>query len=151
MVQSSITNTSRADRIARTITIVIIALIVIETALVALALVPTQLWARILPQSTSASLDGPFPPIIAPAVTALLYLAPTITGFLCRNWQRALLYATLPAWIGLGLYLVAATFRVGIFDMISADHVTANASMLELFAILGGLGWLARSLFKMRT
>ncbi len=127
-----------------------ICLIVIETALVMMGLVPAQLWTRLLPQSSASALDGPFPPVIAPTITALLYFLPSIIGFLCRNWQRALLYATLPAWIGLGVFLIAATFKVGIFYLVSADHVTAQASMLEMFAALGGIGWLGRHLFKSR-
>ncbi len=123
-------------------------LIVVETLLVTLALVPAQLWTRILAGSSSAALDGPFPPTIAPIITLLMYLMPTLIGLLCRNWQRALLFATLPAWIGLGLFVVAATFRVGAFYLVSTDHVTANVSVLELFAALGAIGWLARSLLK---
>ncbi len=125
-------------------------LIVVETLLVTLALVPAQLWTRILSGSSSAALDGPFPPTIAPVITLLLYLMPSIIGLLCRSWQRALLLATLPAWIGLGLFVVAATFRVGAFYLVSNDHVTANVSVLELFAALGAIGWLARSLLKIR-
>lgn len=127
-----------------------ICLVSIETALVMMGLVPAQLWTRLLPQSPASALDGPFPPVIAPIITALLYFLPSIIGFLCRNWQRALLYATLPAWIGLGVFLIAATFKVGIFYLVSADHVTAQASMLEMFAALGGIGWLGRHLFKSR-
>jgi hypothetical protein len=125
-------------------------LVVTETLLVTLALIPAQLWTRLLPASTSASLDGPFPPTIAPVITVLIYLAPTAIGFLSRNWQRALLFATLPAWIGLGLFVTAAAFKVGAFYLVSADHVTANVSVLELFAALGGIGWLGRYLFKSR-
>lgn len=127
-----------------------IGLIIVETILIVMALVPAQLWARILPPSASTTLDGPFPPTIAPVITALLYLLPTAIGFLCRSWRRALLYATLPAWFGLGLFVVAATFKVGAFYLVSTDHVTANVSTLELFAALGGIGWLARNLFKIR-
>lgn len=129
-------------------TIVVIVLVILETLLVTLALVPAQLWTRLLPQSTSAALDGPFPAVIAPIITALLYLLPVAIGFLTRNWQRALLYATLPAWIGLGLFVIAATTRVGVFYLVSADHVTANVSILELFAALGGIGWLGRSIIR---
>lgn len=128
----------------------VITLVVLETALVLLALVPAQLWTRLLPQTSSAALNGPFPPIIAPAITLLLYLLPTIIGFLCRSWQRALLLATLPAWIGLGAFVVAATVKVGAFYLVSSDHVTANVSVLELFAALGSIGQLARYLFKLR-
>jgi hypothetical protein len=123
-------------------------LVVVETFLVTLALVPAQLWTRLLPQSPNAALDGPFPPLIAPVITLLIYLTPTVVGFLCKRWQQALLYATLPVWIGLGLFVVAATGKVGAFYLVSPDHVVANASALELFAALGGIGWLARYLFK---
>lgn len=129
-------------------TILPISIVVLETILVSLALVPAQLWTRILPGSSSAALDGPFPPVIAPVITALLYLMPTLIGFLCRSWQRALLYATLPAWFGLGLFVIAATYKVGAFYLVASDHVTANVSVLELFAALGAIGWLARSFFK---
>jgi hypothetical protein len=129
-------------------TVLVIALVIIETLLVTLALVPAQLWTRLLPQSSSAALDGPFSSSIAPVITALLYLLPTAIGFLTRSWQRALLYATLPAWIGLGLFVIAATSKVGAFYLISVDHVTANVSILELFAALGGIGWLGRSIFR---
>jgi hypothetical protein len=130
--------------------ILMILLVIIETVLVLMALVPSQLWTRLLPQSPDAALNGPFPAAIAPAITALIYLLPTFIGVLNRSWQRALLYATLPAWIGLGAFLIAATFKVGAFYFVSADHVTANVSVLELFAGLGGIGWLARHLLKMR-
>ncbi len=128
----------------------IIGLVAVETALVMMALVPAQLWTRLLPQSTASALDGPFPPVIAPIITILLYIAPSVIGFLCPAWQQALLYATLPAWIGLGTFLTAATLKIGIFYLVSADHVTANLSILELFAALGGIGWLGRYLFKLR-
>jgi hypothetical protein len=128
----------------------VIGIVAVETILTTLALVPSQFWTRILPQSPNAALDGPFPATIAPVITVLIYLMPTIVGFLCRSWQRALLFATIPAWIGLGLFVIAATSKVGAFYLISNDHVTANVSVLELFAALGGMGWLARNLFKFR-
>jgi len=145
MMLSSDTTPSPQDRKWN---VLLYILIVVETLLVTLALVPAQLWTRILAGSSSAALDGPFPPTIAPIITLLMYLMPTLIGLLCRNWQRALLFATLPAWIGLGLFVVAATFRVGAFYLVSTDHVTANVSVLELFAALGAIGWLARSLLK---
>lgn len=128
--------------------ILLIGLVVLETILVLLALVPAQLWTRLLPDSSSAALDGPFPPAISPVITALLYLLPTLIGLMSRSWQRALLYATLPAWLGLGVFVIAATFKVGIFYLLSADRVTANVSVLELFAALGGIGWLGRHIIK---
>jgi hypothetical protein len=129
---------------------IIIALIAVEILLVVLALVPAQLWTRFFPNSTSAALDGPFPPMMAPVITALLYLLPTVIGFLCRSWQHALLAATLPAWVGLGAFLIAATFKIGPFYLVSADHVTANVSILELFAALGAIGWLGRHLVHLK-
>ena len=124
--------------------------VILETVLVLLALVPAQLWTRLLPQLSSAALDGPFPPVLAPIVSLLLYILPALIGLLCKRWQHALLYATLPAWIGLGTFLVAATFRIGAFYLVSSDHVTANLSTLELFAVLGTIGWLARSVLRIK-
>ncbi len=142
-------DTSYSEREKR-LSMLVIGLVVFETILVTLALVPVQLWTRLLPGSTSAALDGPFPPILAPIIPALLYLIPTAIGFLCRSWQRALLYATIPAWIGLGLFVIAAAFKVGAFYLVSPTQVTANASVLELFAALGAIGWLGRHIFKLR-
>ena len=146
----SLQNTTEAVAKERRRIILVISLVIIETMLVMSALVPPQFWTRLLPNSTSAALDGPFPPVTAPFITILLYLLPTIIGFLCFSWQRALLYATLPAWIGLGVFLVSATFKVGPFYLLSPDHVTANLSLLELFAALGALGWLGRHLIKLK-
>ena len=130
--------------------LLLIGLVAVETILVLLALVPAQLWTRLLPNTSTAALDGPFPPKIAPVISALLYLLPTAIGFLSRSWQRALLCATLPAWIGLGAFLIAATFKIGAFYLVSVDHVTANVSILELFAALGAFGWLGRYIFKLK-
>jgi hypothetical protein len=137
-------------KMERTWTILIISLVVLETLLITLALIPSQLWTRILPQSVSAGQDGPFPPMLAPVITALIYLTPTAVGWLCQSWQRALLLATLPAWIGLGVFVIAAAAKVGAFYLVTPDHVTANVSVLELFAALGGIGWLGRQFFKLR-
>jgi hypothetical protein len=149
MFLSSLTQVIQTKKWSRQM-ILMTSIVVLETVLVSLALVPAQLWTRILPDSSSAALDGPFPPTIAPVITALLYLMPTLIGFLCSSWQRALLFATLPVWFGLGLFVVAATFKVGAFYLVASDHVTANVSVLELFAALGAIGWLIRSLVKSR-
>ena len=141
-------NTAQSMAKERRRTILVLALVVIETLLVMSALVPAQFWTRFLPNSTSAALDGPFPPVVAPIITLLLYVLPTVIGFLCPGWQKAVLYATLPAWFGLGVFLVAATFKIGPFYLVSADHVVANVSLLELFAALGALGWLGRFILK---
>jgi len=145
MLSSSTQNPGRAKGLS----ILVIVLLVFETILVTSALVPAQLWTRLLPDSPSAALDGPFPPMLAPIIPALLYLVPTVIGFLCSSWQRALLYATIPAWIGLGLFVIAAATKVGPFYLISPNQVTSNVSVLELFAALGAIGWLARHIFKL--
>jgi hypothetical protein len=144
MIRTGVANTQQEKRLFY----VVVGLTAFETILVTLALVPPQLWTRLLPGSPSAALDGPFPAALAPVIPALLYLTATAIGFLCRSWQRALLFATLPAWIGLGLFVVAAASKVGAFYLVSPADVTANVSVLELFAALGGIGWLARHLFK---
>ena len=141
---SSTTNTERE----KLLTITVICMVILETLLVTMALVPPQLWTRLLPGTTSAALYGPFPPILAPIIPALLYLVPSVVGFLCHSWQKALLFATLPAWIGLGLFVIAASFKVGSFYLVSPTQVTANVSTLELFAALGAIGWLGRFIFK---
>lgn len=146
MLGLSVPRTTQEKRVL----MAIIACVMVETLLVALALVPAQLWTRLLPGSGSAALDGPFPSKIAPVITALLYILPSIIGFLCRSWQRALLCATLPAWIGLGAFIIAATFRIGPFYLIAPANVTANVSVLELFAALGAIGWLGRHIFQLK-
>ena len=146
MLHSTTTDTEREKRL----TMIVICIVIIETILVTMALVPAQLWTRLLPETTSAALYGPFPPILAPVIPALLYLFPTVIGFLTRRWQLALLYATLPAWIGLGLFVIAASFKVGVFYLVSPTQVTANVSTLELFAALGAIGWLGRFVFKIQ-
>ncbi len=146
MLPSGTPNSVREKRLS----MLVIGMVIVETILVTLALVPAQLWTRLLPGSTSAALDGPFPPVLAPIIPALLYLVPTAVGFLCRTWQRALLYATLPAWIGLGLFVIAASLKVGAFYLVSPTQVTANVSVLELFAALGAIGWLGRFVFKLQ-
>jgi hypothetical protein len=146
MIQSGVANAQLDKRIFYAV----IGLTVFETILVTLALVPPQQWTRLLPNSSTAALDGPFPSILAPVIPALLYFVATLIGFLCRSWQRALLFATLPAWIGLGLFVIAAATKVGAFYLVSPAQVTSNVSVLELFAALGGIGWLARHLFKLK-
>jgi hypothetical protein len=148
MIASS-TNKTQAKKTWRISESAVIGIVIVETIFVTMALIPAQLWTRLLPHSTGAALNGPFPSTIAPLITALIYLLPTFIGLLCRSWQRALLFATLPAWIGLGAFVVAATFKVGVFYLVSSDHVTANVSVLELFAALGGIGWLVRHLLKL--
>jgi hypothetical protein len=117
-------------------TIVLLSMVVLETALVAMALVPAQFWTRVLANAPDAALDGPFPLTLAPLITTLLYVIPTLIGLLCHNWQKALLYATLPAWIGLGVFLVAATLKVGPFYLVLTSVYSNSSQPLELSA-----GW----------
>jgi hypothetical protein len=146
MLQSGVASTQVDKRIFYTV----IGLTAFETIIVTMALIPPQVWTRLLPGSSSASLDGPFPTTLGPIIAALLYLLPALIGFLCRSWQRALLFATLPACIGLGLFVIAASTKYGAFYLVSPAQVTSNASVLELFAALGGIGWLARHLFRLK-
>src|SRR5690349_24935304 len=62
-------------------------LVVIETLLVIMAMLPAQIWTRLLPSAANATLNGPFPSSIAPVITILIYLLPTLIGFLNRHWQ----------------------------------------------------------------
>src|SRR5260370_39902513 len=110
-------NTAQSMAKERRKTILVIGLVVIETLLVMSALVPAQFWTRFLPNSTSAAFDGPFPPVVAPIITLLLYMLPTVICFLCPRWQKALLYATLPAWFALGVFLLAPTFNIAPFNL----------------------------------
>lgn len=118
-----------------------------ETLLVIMAMLPSPVWAIVLPGSSVQ--NGPFPAQLAPVITVIIYILPTIIAFLIRKWQRALLYATFPAWAGLGIFLIAASFREGSFYMVSADRIAANISVLELFIALGAIGWLGRYVFKL--
>src|SRR5258708_37730678 len=75
--------------------LLLIGLVVLETLLVELPLVPAPLWTRILPNAANAELDGPFPPQISPIITFLLYIFPTLLVFLSGTSRLALLFATL--------------------------------------------------------
>ncbi|GEM_PF-433239 len=109
-----------------------------QLVLLLIALIPQSIWAdHGLPA-------GPIPAALAPLVAALYYLFPTLTGLLCRRWQIAILLATFPAWLDLGLFAVAAAGRIGPFYLAQEAHAGGTASTLELFAALGALGWLAR-------
>lgn len=127
---------------------IILALVIIEVLLVTTAMIPPQIWSRLLPGTPTATQNGPFPAALAPVITTIIYLFPTFIGFLSRHWQRALLFATLPAWLGLGVFLIAASTQMGAFYAVSSERVAANVAILELFAALGGIGWLIRHLVK---
>jgi hypothetical protein len=46
--------------------------------------------------------------------------------------------------------VIAASFKVSAFYLVSPTQVTANVSVLELFAALGAIGWLGRFIFKLQ-
>jgi hypothetical protein len=110
-----------------------------EMALLLIALVPQTVWAaRGYP-------NGPIPHALYPAVAGAFYLLPTLTGALCRRWPAAVVLATAPAWLDLLVFAVAAASRTGPFYFTQQDHSVSTVGTLELFAILGALGWLART------
>jgi len=110
-----------------------------EVLLLVVALVPASIWA------SHGFPDGPIPRSLAPFVAGTFYVLPALTGLLCRRWQAAVLLATLPAWLDLGLFAIAAATRIGPFYLATDPHAVSTVGTLELFAVLGGLGWLARS------
>ncbi len=112
--------------------------VLVEIALLLVALVPQSIWADY------GYPAGPIPNALSPLVAGVFYLLPTLTGALCRRWQSALLLATLPAWLDLAVFAVAAARRIGPFYLAQDPHTTNTLATLELFAILGLLGWLAR-------
>jgi len=113
--------------------------VVAEIALLLIALVPQSEWAaRGLP-------DGPIARPLYPLVAGLFYALPALTGLLARRWQIAVLLATLPAWLDLGAFAVAAATRIGPFYLAQEPHASSAVGTLELFAALGALGWLART------
>ena len=114
--------------------------VALQTVLLLVALVPPTIWADYgLP-------NGPIPTDAAPIVAGLFYILPSLTGLLVRRWQVAVILATLPAWLDLGIFAVAAAVRIGPYYLVLEPHAVSTVGTLELFAALGALGWLARPL-----
>jgi hypothetical protein len=109
-----------------------------QTGLLLISLVPQSVWA------SHGWPNGPIPEAIYPLVAALFYLFPAVIGGLCSRWQIAIVLATLPAWVDLGLFAVVAAGRFGPFYLTEESHAAGTAATLELFAVLGALGWLTR-------
>jgi len=109
-----------------------------ESGLLLISLVPPTIWARL------GHPDGPIPQALFPLAAGLFYLLPTLIGALCHRWPAALALATLPAWIDLGVFAVAAAPRLGPFYLAQDPHAVGTVGTLELFAALGLLGWVAR-------
>lgn len=113
-------------------------LVLSEMALLLIALVPQTIWAGL------GYPNGPIPDALTPLVAGAFYLLPALTGACCRRWQAAIVLATLPAWLDLGVFAVAAAGRIGPFYLALDPHAANTVGTLELFAVLGALGWLAR-------
>jgi hypothetical protein len=113
-------------------------IVLIQMVLLLVALVPQTVWA------TLGYPNGPIPDALTPLVAGAFYLLPALTGALCRRWQAAVVLATLPAWLDLGVFAVAAAGRIGPFYLVLDPHAANTVGTLELFAVLGALGWLAR-------
>lgn len=114
------------------------AAVVCEVVLLLIALVPQSIWA------SHGLPDGPIPRSLSSVVAGVFYLLPAATGMLCERWQHAIVFATFPAWLDLGIFAVAAAVRVGPFYLATEPHAVSTVGTLELFAVLGLLGWLAR-------
>jgi hypothetical protein len=119
---------------------VIGAAVVVQTLLLLISLVPATTWS-----SLGESPDGPLPHSLSWLIAGVFYVLPALTGALCRRWQLAVVLATLPAWLDLGVYAVATASRLGPFNLAQDIHAPGTVGTLELFAVLGGLGWLARA------
>jgi hypothetical protein len=110
----------------------------VECLLLLIALVPATVWARL------GHPAGPIPAPLEPAVAGLFYLLPGLTGLLSRRWTAAIALATMPAWLDLGIFAVAAAPRVGPFYLAQEPHAAGSVGTIELFAVLGLLGWIVR-------
>ncbi len=109
-----------------------------EITLLLIALVPQSIWAGY------GYPTGPIPNALAPLVAAAFYLLPTLAGALCRRWYAAITLAALPALLDLSVFAIAAAKRVGPFYLAQDPHSVNTVSTLELFGVLGALGWLLR-------
>jgi|GEM_PF-3175294 len=111
--------------------------VALQCALLLISLVPQTTWAGLdLP-------DGPIPLSLTPVVGGLFFALPAIIGTLSRRWQIAIVLATFPAWLDLGIFSVAAAERLSPFYIAQDPHAAGAVGLLELFAALGALGWLA--------
>lgn len=112
--------------------------VALQSVLLLIALVPASVWNDLgMP-------NGPIPLEMAPVVAGLFYALPSLTGMLARRWQVAIILATLPAWLDLGIFAIAAASRIGPYYLVLEPHAVSTVGTLELFAALGALGWLAR-------
>lgn len=112
----------------------------IQIVLLLISLVPGSIWTNL-----GQPVDGPIPHSLYWLTAGLFYILPAATGALCRRWQVAVVLATLPAWLDLGVFAIAASARLGPFNLVQNANSADTVGTLELFAALGALGWLARS------
>ena len=132
-------STIQLSRGQTAVIVVTVLAVVIETLLLLTAVVPTSIWAA------HGFPDGPIPAKLYPVAAVVFYVLPTATGALCRRWPVAVALATLPAWVDLAAFAVAASPKVGPFYVVFPDHAINTVGTLELFAIMGALGWLGRT------
>ena len=118
--------------------VLLVLVIFTELTLLLIALVPQSIWIA------NGFPNGPIPRNLYPVVAALFYVLPAVAGALCRRWPAAIVLATLPAWLDIGAFAIAAASRIGPFYVAQQDHAVSTVGTLELFAALGALGWLTR-------
>ncbi|HEV7126246.1 MAG TPA: hypothetical protein VGN32_02255 [Ktedonobacterales bacterium] len=110
-----------------------------DIGLLLVSLVPQSVW------QTHGLPNGPIPHSLTTVVAGLYYVLPSAIGVLCRRWQVAIVLATLPAWLDLGAFAVVVATRFGPFYLGQDVHTISTVGTLELFAALGALGWLTRT------
>jgi hypothetical protein len=119
-------------------------LALLQTGLLFTAYLP----ARIITDLGWNTSNGPFPSATAPVVTLIFYLLPFGSGLLTRRWDVALLASTAPAWLAVGLFVAATSVQNGIFYFTKLGQPANLVGTLELFAVLGLLGWITRRVFS---
>jgi hypothetical protein len=115
------------------------ALVVGGLALLIVGMVPQPTW-----QDLGYRSGSPLPQTLLPLVTILFYAIPALVGLLCRRWQAALVLATVPAWLDLGIFAVAVAGQLGPYYLVQS-HPDGTVGTLEVYAALGLAGWLVRA------
>jgi len=86
----------------------------------------------------------PIGPIYANLVSGILFLLPTLIGFLSKRWEVAMLLAGLPFWALAVVYLFIArpVWDIDVFGIGALGERAAAVSVLTL--ALAFAGWLLR-------
>ncbi len=86
----------------------------------------------------------PIGPVYANIISGVLFLLPTLVGFLSKRWEVALLLAGLPFWALAVVYLFIArpAWDLDVFGIAALAERAAAISVLTL--ALGFAGWLLR-------